>query len=162
MRDNNRRQDNRNNRSNNQKGGLQGKNPNNLLPSPKILESYENISAGSVNKLIEMTKKEQEHRHAWQEKYLKFHNFSYKLGLVFGFIYNIALLVLISNLIKDGNQSLALKLFTINAGLLVFAIVVTTIERRIVTRKPPRRMQNSSKKERQPSLRTQSSKTSHK
>jgi uncharacterized membrane protein len=162
---NNRRPDNRNGRTSNQResnqrDGNQGsgqrsgqsgpsRSSHNLLPSPKVLESYEDIAPGSVSKLIEMTKKEQEHRHAWQDKYLKFHNFSYKIGLIFGFIYNIALLVLISNLIKEGNQDLALKLFAINAGLLIFAIVVTAIERRIVTRKPPRRTHHNSNSQRQ-------------
>jgi len=165
MRENNRRPDNRNNHSTNQRGGQRGSVPSrsshNLLPSPKVLESYEDIAPGSVSKLIEMTKKEQEHRHAWQDKYLKFHSFSYKFGLCFGFVYNIALLFLVSNLIKEGNKDLAVKLFAINAGLIIFAVIVTAIERRVVTRKPPRRTHNNSNSQRQsvskPANRTPSS-----
>ncbi len=142
----NKRLDNRNGRPANQRTS------HNLLPSSRVLESYEDIAPGSVNKLIEMTKKEQEHRHAWQDKYLRFHNISYKSGLIFGFIYNIALLVLISNLIKVGNQSLALKLFIVNASLIAFAVIVTAIERRITTRKPPRRTYNNSNREHKPPL----------
>ncbi len=153
MRENNRRPDNRDSRPTNQRGGQRGAAPSrsshNLLPSPKVLESYEDIAPGSVSKLIEMTKKEQEHRHAWQDKYLKFHSFSYKFGLLFGFIYNIALLFLVANLIKEGNKELAVKLFAINAGLIIFAIIVTAIERRVVTRKPPRRTHNNSNNQRQ-------------
>jgi uncharacterized membrane protein len=148
MRENNRRPDSRNSRPTNQTSGTQSRSSHNLLPSPKVLETYEDIAPGSVSKLIEMTKKEQEHRHAWQDKYLKFHNFSYKSGLIFGFIYNIALLFLISTLIKEGNESLALKLFTVNASLIAFAVIVTMIERRIVTRKPPRRTHNNSNSQR--------------
>lgn len=155
---NNRRPDNRNARPNNQREGQreghrpnQGRSSHNLLPSPRVLETYEDIAPGSVNKLIEMTKKEQEHRHAWQDKYLRFHNFSYKTGLIFGFIYNMALLALIVDLIKAGNQALALKLFVINTGLLAFAVVVTAIERKVTTRKPPRRTHNNSNRDRQPS-----------
>ena len=114
-----RRPDNRNNRSGHNprnQGSQNSRNASNILPSSRVLESYEDIAPGSVNKLIDMAKKEQEHRHAWQDKYLRFHSFSYKTGLIFGFIYNVALLYLIYDLIKEGNQSLALKLFIINTG----------------------------------------------
>jgi uncharacterized membrane protein len=159
---NNRRPDNRNGRPSNQReaGPNSGNRSNqvrsshNLLPSPRVLENYEDIAPGSVNKLIEMTKKEQEHRHAWQDKYLRFHNVSYKTGLIFGFIYNMALLALIYDLIRAGNQPLALKLFLINAGLLAFAIIVTAIQRKVTTRKPPRRTHNNSNRNRQSPLKT--------
>jgi len=156
MRENNHRRpervDNRNSRP--IQRNVTSRSSHNLLPSSRVLETYEQIAPGSVNKLIEMTKKEQEHRHTWQDKYLKFHNFSYKLGLIFGFIYNIALLYLITNLIKEGNQSLALKLFAINACLIAFAIIITGIERRITTRKPPRRVSNNHNKDRQTTPKT--------
>ena len=126
--------------SNNNARNIQSKSPHNILPAPKILEEYEYLAPGSTNKLLEMAKKEQEHRHSWQDRYLKFHSFSYKIGLLFGFIYNVGLLFLIYNLIKQGDQSLALKLFVVNALLIVFAIIVTAIERKITTRKPPRRI----------------------
>jgi uncharacterized membrane protein len=130
---------NRNYRSNNNPNNNQ-RNHHNLLPSPRILEDYENIAIGSTNKLLEMAKKEQEHRHSWQDRYLKFHSFSYKIGLLFGFIYNVGLLALIYDLIKQDNQSLALKLFVCNTVLIAFAIVVTYIERKVTSRKPPRRI----------------------
>ena len=133
----------------------QGRTPNIILPPSHILESYEDIAPGSVSKLVEMAKKEQEHRHSWQDKYLKLYNFNYKTGLLFGFIYNIALLVMIYNLIHQGRENLALKLFAVNAVLIAFAIIVTVVERKITTRKPPRRTypnQNPNQnKDRQPS-----------
>lgn len=146
---NNRRPENRNIRpgqSTNQRSqSSQSRSYHNLLPSPRVLESYEDIAPGSVNKLLELAKKEQDHRHSWQDKYLKFHNFSYKTGLVFGFVYNVALLFLIFNLVKQGDKSLALKLFVINTFLIIFAIIVTAVERKITTRKPPRRMNHNNK-----------------
>ncbi|MCE3255106.1 MAG: putative rane protein [Rickettsiaceae bacterium] len=148
MKENN-RSDNKNNRGND---GQRGRNSNSSLPSPRVLENYENIAPGSTNKLIEIAKKEQEHRHSWQDKYLKFHNFSYRGGMIFSFIYNLALLALIFDLVKQGKTSLALKFFIINAALIAFAIVVTAVERKVTTRKPPRRMNQARKNSnRQPS-----------
>jgi len=139
MKENNRKPDNRNIRSNNQRT-IPNRSHHNLLPSPKILEEYENMAPGSVNKLLEMAKKEQDHRHSWQDRYLKLYNINYKIGLLFGFIYNVGLLFIIFNLVKQGNQPLALRLFVINALLITFAIIATNIERKIITRKPPRRI----------------------
>lgn len=111
----------------------------NILPPARVLEYYENIEPGSVGKLMDLAKKEQDHRHSWQDRYLKFHNFSYKSGIFCGFLYNVALLALVYKLIEIGKSGLALKLFVINAVLIAFAITVTFVERRLVTRKPPRR-----------------------
>ena len=118
---NNRRPTSRNARpshNNNQRG----RSPQSILPPSRVLESYEDIAPGSVAKLMELTKKEQEHRHSWQDKYLKLYNFNYKAGLLFGFIYNIALLVMIYNLIQEDKELLALQLFVVNAVLIAFKI----------------------------------------
>lgn len=111
----------------------------NILPSSRVLEGYESVSPGSVNKLLDMAKKEQEHRHSWQDKYSKSHNFSYRAGQLFGLIYNLALLVLIFVLVKNDDKDLALKLFIANAILIILALIVTSIERKVSARKPPRR-----------------------
>ncbi|MFT6331986.1 MAG: putative membrane protein [Lentimonas sp.] len=132
---NNSTNNNQNRRPNNQRP----RPTHNILPPPRVLEDYEIAAPGSVSKLMELAKKEQEHRHSWQDRYLKFHNFSYRTGIFFGFIYNAALLYLIFDLIKQGSQDLAIKLFAINAALIAFAIIATKIERRMTTRKPPRR-----------------------
>ncbi len=122
----------RNNRSKHQ-------NPYNILPPSKILDEYEDIAPGSVDKLLEMAAQEQEHRHVWQEEHLKVHSRIYKWGQIFAFAYNILLLLLIGVLIKDGNSELAVKLFTINAALMTFALLLTFVERRIMNRRAPRR-----------------------
>ena len=146
---NNRRPVSRNNNHSSAPRSNNRDNSHNILPPSRVLESYEDIAPGSVNKLLELAKKEQEHRHSWQDRYLKFHSFSYKTGLVFSFLYSIAFLAMIFALIKSGEKSLALKLFVVYAALVVFAIVVTTVERKITTRKPPRRTYQG--KERSPS-----------
>lgn len=93
--------------------------------------------------LIELTKKEQEYRHQWQEKYLNAHNFSFRLGQFFGLIYNLGLLYLAYDLIKDGEKTLAFKILALNFGIIAFAILVTAIERKVLSRKPPRKMHNN-------------------
>lgn len=151
MRDNRDNRDNRRdnkdrdrNRSNNRRPFNSNPNQNaqNILPPSRVLESYEAIAPGSVNKLFDMAKKEQEHRHSWQNKYLKSHNFSYRTGQVFGLVYNLALLALIYVLVGNGQQDLALKLFVANIALIVLILVVTSVERKVSARKPPRRGTN--------------------
>ncbi len=43
-----------------------------ILPSPAILESYEEISPGIVEKLVDLVKQEQKHRQNLEIKYLKY------------------------------------------------------------------------------------------
>ncbi|MES2676700.1 MAG: DUF2335 domain-containing protein [Pseudomonadota bacterium] len=144
MKENNNRRPaaNRNARPNNNNNN-RNRTPQNILPPSRVLESYEEIAPGSVAKLMELTKREQDHRHSWQDKYLKLYNFNYKAGLLFGFIYNIALLAVIYDLINQHKESLALKLFVVNAALIAFAIIVTVVERKVTTRKPPRRINSN-------------------
>lgn len=114
----------------------------NLLPPARILGEYENIAPGSVNKLLEMAKKEQEHRHSWQDRYLKSHGAIYRLGQIFGFAYNVLLLYIIFKLVRNGDTASAIKIFAVNALLIIAAIIITFTERKITTKKPPRRTSN--------------------
>ena len=93
--------------------------------------------------LSDLTKKEQDHRHKWQDKYLQSSSNIFRLGQVCGLIYNLDLLFLIYDLIQDGEKNLAIKLFAANIALIAFALLITSIERRILSRKPPRRNHNS-------------------
>lgn len=83
--------------------------------------------------------KDQEHRHTHQESSpnsrdsrhprnsFKSHppkrSSSKLIGQVFGLIYNLALLYLIYDLAQSGSEKLALGLFAINAGLILFAAI---------------------------------------
>ena len=49
---------------------LQQEKKETLLPPPELLERYEGISKGLSKDLVELVKKEQEHRHKLQDKYL--------------------------------------------------------------------------------------------
>jgi len=108
----------------------------NILPSSEILEKFEDAIPGSVAQLIEMARSEQRHRHNWQDKYLKSHNISTRLGQICGLIYNLVLLCVVYNLINAGEKELAMNLFAINAVVIFFAIIITTFERRVFSRRP--------------------------
>lgn len=114
-------------------------NPYNILPPTDVLDEYERLSPGSVDELVEMAKKEQEHRHVWQEEHLKVHGRIHRWGQIFAFIYNIILLYGVWSIHEAGNTQLALKVFIINAGLMTLALFTTFIERRIMNRRPPRK-----------------------
>jgi uncharacterized membrane protein len=86
--------------------------------------------------LSELIKKEQDHRHKWQEKYLRSYNFTFRLGQFFGLIYNLVLLGLIYHLIQNGEKDLALKIFALNIAIIAFALLITSIERRVLSKKP--------------------------
>ena len=43
-----------------------------ILPSPAMLESYEEVAPGIVDKLVNLVEKEQKHRHDLEEKSIKY------------------------------------------------------------------------------------------
>jgi len=92
--------------------------------------------SSSINDLV---KKEQDYRHKWQDRYLKAHISTFRLGQIFGLIYNIALLALVYDLIQNGEKQLALRIFMFNAAIIAFAILVTSVERKVLSRKSSRR-----------------------
>jgi uncharacterized membrane protein len=88
------------------------------------------------NVLIDLTKKEQDHRHKLQENQQKANNSSYFFGMILGVIYNLSLLYLIYDLINDGYRALALKLFIINAFLILSCFGLLTFSRKLSFKKP--------------------------
>ena len=88
------------------------------------------------NVLIDLTKKEQDHRHKLQENQQKANNTSYFFGMILGVIYNLSLLYLIYDLINDGYRALALKLFIINAFLILSCFGLLTFSRKLSFKKP--------------------------
>lgn len=120
------------NKNNNKNKNFGYKSP---MPSSEILEKFEDAVPGSVSDLVTMAKKEQNNRHDWQNRFLKYHFTTYRIGQFFGFIYNLALLYFVYFLIKKNMHDLALKIFTINAFLIGFIVIITAFERKIVARK---------------------------
>lgn len=149
-------QNNRNKRPNNFRSPRGRESLEEILPSSPILEKFEDAIPGSVESLIDMAKKEQEHRHDWQSKYLKSHNISTRIGQVFGLVYNLGLLYVVYDLINTGEKELAIKLFTINAALMMFAILVTTFERKVFSRRPRVRGREENRTSRNPNQRRDS------
>jgi len=49
---------------------------------------------------------------------------SKRFGQIFGLIYNIALIYFVADLAKSGNEELALKIFAINAAVIVIAALL--------------------------------------
>lgn len=88
------------------------------------------------NVLIDLTKKEQDHRHKLQENQQKANNSSYFFGMILGVIYNLSLLYLIYDLVNDGYRALALKLFIINAFLILSCFGLLTFSRKLSFKKP--------------------------
>jgi uncharacterized membrane protein len=86
--------------------------------------------------LIDLTKKEQDHRHKLQENQQKANNSSYFFGMILGVIYNLSLLYLIYDLVNDGFRALALKLFIINAFLILSCFGLLTFSRKLSFKKP--------------------------
>ena len=69
-----------------------------LLPPPELLERYEGISKGLSKDLVDLIKKEQEHRHALQDKYLM----HFRIGQIFGAIFLIYIISMVFETAKNG------------------------------------------------------------
>lgn len=98
-------------------------------------ENYRERSSASS----ELIEKEQDYRHQWQDKFLKSHTTNFRLGQLLGFLYNVALLYLVYHLILSGEKKLALVIFSLNAFIIIFGLLVTTIERKVIHKKPMRK-----------------------
>ena len=101
--------------------------------------SYERDHDHHSPSISELTKKEQDYRHKWQDKFIRTSTSTFRLGQVFGLIYNLAVLYLVYDLVQDGEKDLALKIFVLNIGIIAFALLVTSVERKVLTRKPARK-----------------------
>ena len=53
----------------------------------------------------------------------------YRVGQVFSLTYQISLLLLLYVLVSKGQQDMALKIFVINAGIVVLSLILSSIER---------------------------------
>lgn len=73
------------------------------------------------------------YRHKPYEK-PKSGRFLFVFGQLFGLVYNLAVLYFVYFLVQNGNESLALKIFAINAGVMMSAIFLSMLERRLFPR----------------------------
>lgn len=90
-----------------------------LLPPPELLERYESISKGLSKDLVELVKKEQEHRHKLQDKYLM----HFRCGQFFGALFLIAVIYLVFDLAKCGHAEIAYTMLGIFAVIIILILM---------------------------------------
>lgn len=84
-------------------GGHENPKPTHVLPAPGILESYEELAPGAASIIVEMAKQEQEHRHNWENQYLKDMATLTKRGQLLGMALAIIIIYVSTLLAMDGN-----------------------------------------------------------
>lgn len=57
-----------------------------------MLEAYEDLADGAAGQLLDLADFEQEHRHAWENRYLSSHIRSHRFGQICGLIITLALI----------------------------------------------------------------------
>jgi uncharacterized membrane protein len=60
--------------------------PQAILPAPSILQAYEDIAEGSMDRLLEMAEAEQIHRHEWENKALAAYVKAHRIGQISGLV----------------------------------------------------------------------------
>lgn len=110
---------------------------NNILPAPGILESYEEISPGSVKIIMDMAKTEQMHRHEWENRYLKAMAYTSRVGQLLGFALAVILVYTCIILSMDKMEQLASVMAFSGFAFLMIAALASARSRRHIAR--PRR-----------------------
>lgn len=78
-------------RRNSRNGNYRPRKASDALPDPELLEAYNYVVEGSAAKLLEMFEREQIHRHDWERRALRVHQFSTVLGQSLGFMIAVAI-----------------------------------------------------------------------
>lgn len=94
------------------------------LPSPETLEAYDTVMQGSAERIIGMFEREQIHRHAWEHRALKVHQFSTILGQFLGFFIAMAIFVSASIIGLAGNASIAAFIWVFGMAIVTMAALV--------------------------------------
>ena len=94
------------------------------LPSPEILEAYDTVLAGSATRIIEMFEREQTHRHQWEHRALRIHQFSTVLGQLLGFFIAVAIFGSATLIGISGNSTAAAMIWVFGMAIVTMAAVV--------------------------------------
>lgn len=70
------------------------------------------------------------HDSRWHNEHRHKRNSFFRAGQIFSIIYHLTSFGLVYLLVKEGEQELAFRLLLINAGLVIFALLLAAIERR--------------------------------
>lgn len=94
------------------------------LPSPEILEAYDTVLAGSATRIMDMFEREQQHRHQWEYRALRIHQFSTLLGQFLGFFIAIAIFGSATLIGVSGNSTAAAMIWVFGMAIVTMAAVV--------------------------------------
>lgn len=94
------------------------------LPSPEILEAYDTVMKGSAERIVGMFEREQQHRHAWELRALRVHQFSTILGQLLGFLIAVAIFVSASVIGMHGNPNTAAFIWVFGMAIVIMAALV--------------------------------------
>lgn len=94
------------------------------LPSPEILEAYDTVLAGSATRIIGMFEREQLHRHQWEHRALRVHQFSTILGQLLGFLIAAAIFASATIIGLNGNSTSAAMIWVFGMAIVTMAAVV--------------------------------------
>ena len=70
------------------------------------------------------------HDSRWHNEHRHKRNSFFRAGQIFSILYHLSSFALAYLLVKEGEQTLAFKLLLLNAGLVIFALLLAAIERR--------------------------------
>lgn len=105
-----------------------------ILPPPGILESYEEISPGAVSSILEMAHLEQEHRHKWENNYLKAMAYTVRVGILLEFTLAIIILFVCIMLAGDGKTYLASLVAICGFGFLAAVVFIASYTKKYILR----------------------------
>lgn len=94
------------------------------LPSPEMLEAYDAVLQGSAGRIIEMFEREQTHRHQWEYRALRVHQFSTLLGQVLGFLIAVAIFASATIIGMYGNPTTGAFIWVFGMAIVTMAAVV--------------------------------------
>jgi uncharacterized membrane protein len=117
-----------------------------VLPAPGILESYEEIAPGSVQKIIAMATSEQEHRHKWENNYLKVTAYNNRVGQLLAFILAIIIIYASVAFVMSHHTLFACALLVVGF-LFLIALTLGSCSRKVM-RNPKINSDHNNKKHR--------------
>lgn len=94
------------------------------LPSPDLLEAYDEVIAGSATRIIEMFEREQTHRHTWENRALRVHQFSTILGQLLGFFIAMAIFTSATVIGMYGDANTASFVWVFGMAIVTMAAIV--------------------------------------
>lgn len=115
-----------------------------VLPPPGILESYEEISPGAVAKILDMARSEQEHRHKWENNYLRAMGYTVRVGILLEFALAIIILFVCIMFSSENKVYLASLTIICGFGFLTAAAFIASYTKKYMLR--PRRIDENEQK----------------